>query len=297
MPINHSFSITMCNFKLVAKLAIFICIIIILAIALLLGIIGPVLRGYIAELQEDFPLEPGSVVEHPFQSLKTLMVFFGNYISSHTYFVTIRIVYLFLLSMGLRFFAQLSMLPLAKILHSKMSTGFDTGFLNTFISTIGENLLYSLISSFIYTIFDGLILIATVYLAVWATQTFGILGITVSLFIAIELITLRTTLFCQWLPELVKSKSRNIFSALITSIKPMAGNFRKNFICMTVINIMFFAVCMTTALPTIGLLPILAFPTYMVLYTALSQALNFSYFQQKYFIDNGSTIYEPTKKF
>lgn len=297
MPINHSFSITMCNFKLVAKLALFICIIIIIAIALLLGIIGPVLRGYISELQEDFPLKPESVVEHPLQSLKTLIVFFGNYISSHTYFVTIRIVYLFLLAMGLRFFAQLSMLPLAKILHSKMATGFDMGFLNAFISTIGENVLYSFISSVIYTVLDGLICIATVYLAVWATQTFGILGITVSIFIAIELITLRTTLFCQWLPEIVKSKKRNIFTALISSIKPMAGHFRKNFICMTVINVMFFGLCMTTALPTIGLIPILALPTYMVLYTALAQALNFSYFQQKYFIDNGATIYEPTKKF
>ncbi len=297
MPINHSFSITMCNFKLVAKLALFICIIIILAIALLFSIVGPVLRGFVEELQDDFPLVPENVVEHPLKSIKVLVYFFGNYISSHTYFVTMRIVYLFLLTIGIRFFAQISLLPLAKILYSKMTSGFDMGFLNAFISTIGENLLFSLISAIIYTVIDGLICIAMVYLAVWAMQTFGILGVTVSIFIAIELITLRATLFCQWLPEMVKSKKRNIFTALFASAKPMFGHFRKNFICLSVINIMLFGLIMSTALPTLGLIPILALPTYMVLYTALAQALNFSYFQQKYFIDNGATVYVPTKKF
>ncbi len=297
MPINHSFSLTLCNFKLVAKLAVFIFILSIVAIALILGILGPIVQGFITELQEDFPITPEEVIEHPFKSLRAVMDFFSSYISTHTMFVTKRIVFVFLLIMGVKFFMQLPMLPLSKIMHSKMTTGFDIGLINAFVSTIGENLIYTLLTSVIYTIIDGAIAIATVYFAVWMAKLFGLMGITVSLFVFVMLITLRMSLFCQWLPEVVKGKSRNIFKALQLSAKPVIKHFTKNTICICVVNFVFISTILTTLIPTAGLLPILLLPTYMVLYTILGQALSFSFYKQKYFIDNGATIYDPTKKY
>lgn len=297
MPINHSFSITMCNFKLVAKLAIFIFILTVIAAALILGIVGPIVQGFVTELQEDFPITPEEVIEHPLNSIKSVVSFFGNYISTHTHFVTTRMLFALLLIMGIKFFLQLPMLPLAKIMHSKMSTGFDIGLINAFVSTIGENLLFSSITALVFTILDGAITIATVYMAVWLLKVFGLVGITISLFVLILLLTIRMSLFCQWLPELVKSKSRNIFKALALSFKPATKNFRKNAICIMVINIALYACAATTAIWTVGLLPILLLPTFMVLYTALGQTLSFSYHQQKYFVDNGTTIYDPAKKY
>lgn len=297
MPINHSISITFCNFKLVAKLAIFIFILSIIAVALILGILGPIIQGFITELQEDLPITPENVVEHPLKSLRVVMDFFTNYISTHSIFVTKRILFVFLLVMGVKFFLQLPMLPLAKILHSKMTTGFDVGLVNAFISTIGENLLYTFLTAVVYTVIDGAIAIGMVYFAVWLVKSVGLMGITISLFVLILLISLRMSLFCQWLPEVVRSKDRNIFKALKISLQPVIKNFTKNTICICVVNFLFISAILTTLLPTAGLLPILLLPTYMVLYTALGQTLSFSFYKQKYFVDNGATIYDPTKKY
>lgn len=297
MPIKHSFSILLCNFKLVAKLFVFLMIIVLLASAILIGILDPVLKDFFDDVRDELHLDADEFVQHPILSMQKFFKHFSDFLAANSSMVWTKIIYIWLLIMGSRFLISLPLLPVTKILHSKMTTGFDMGLANATVSTFGQNLLFCLVTSIILSTFDILLFVGIAYLVSALFKLIGIIALPICVLILALIYTARMAVVCQWLPHIAAQQSKNIFVAFKNSLKPTFKNFRKNFICLFVVTVCTVTIALVTLIPTIGLFPMLLMPTFMVIYAAMCLALNYSYYEQKYFIDNGITVYNPTKKY
>ncbi|HKL73918.1 MAG TPA: hypothetical protein VJ903_03400 [Clostridia bacterium] len=297
MPIRNSLNVLLCNFKLVYKLLLFILIITLIAVAICFSIINPIFEGYYEVVREQFDYVIEDMVKHPIMMFQSFFNIFLDYLDINSSFVSIKMLNLSLLFIGLRFFIMLPVLPVANVLHSKMTTNFDQGLFNSFVSSLPQCLLFSLLSAVVLGLIDLAILVGIALLAVPLIKFLGLIALPICLAIAIGAFSLRMSLVCQWLPEISRNNGKKIFSALKASIQPTIKQFTKNFICISVTNTVSVALLMSTFIPTVGLFPIFLIPTFVVLYQSLYLALNFSYNHQKYFIDNGVTVYDPTKKF
>lgn len=297
MPIKHSFSILFCNFKLVAKLAVFFLIIMIIAGAIMIGIVRPVLNEFFDALRNDVAISAGDFYEHPIKSLQTFADYFSQFLSNNSSELDVKLVYLWILVVVSRFLMILPLMPVTKILYDKMTSGFDMGLLNATVSTIGQNLLYSAVMSLFVGTFDLALMAGMCFLFVWAVRTAGVIMLPLVLLILLLVYTVRLCLFSHWLPEIFASDSKNIFKAFAVSLKPAFEKFVKNFLCLFFLLIATYTLFATSLIPTVGLVPIFCIPLFVTLYAAMSLTLNFSYHQRKYFIDNGVTVYNPVKKY
>jgi hypothetical protein len=246
-------------------------------------------------LREQFEYHTEEIIRHPIKTLQSFFDIFLKYFDVNSSEINLKLVNLSLLFIGLRFFVVLPIMPVAIVLYSKMTTNFDKGLFNSFVSSLPQCLLYTLVSSVVFGIIDLGLFALLALVSVQLIKLLGFIALPVSLALAIGIFSLRMTLVCQWLPEICKNNGKKIFSAFKTSLRPTIKQFSKNFICMTVVNTLSIAIMTTTFLPTAGLVPILLIPTFIVLYQSMYLALNFSYRKQKYFIDNGVTVYDPTK--
>lgn len=301
MPIKNSISILFSNFKLVYKLLLLMVIIVLIATAIVFAILGPVFEGYFEQVRNsmtaNFEHNFQSMIAHPILTIQTILRMFTIYFTENSHFVNLRIIYSALIIIFARFLLSLSLVPVNKIMYSKMTTNFDEGLLNAFISTLPQSFFYSLITSIVLGIIDFALAFGLIYFAVWFIQAIGLLAFPITLALAITIYTLRITFLSQWLPEMAKSEDKNIFRSLKKSFTPLFKNFKKNFICMSVSIIIFVGLSLATLVPTFGLIPALLLPTFIVYYITLNITLNFSYYCQKYYTDNGVTIYNPTKLF
>ncbi len=297
MPIRNSFYVLMCNFKLVYKLLFFILIIILVAVALTFSIVRPIFDGYYDFLREQFEYHAEEMIRHPIKTIQSFFAIFLEYFDINSAFINLKLLKLAFLFIGLRFFVMLPMMPVASVIYSKMTTNFDKGLFNSFVSSLPQCLLYTLITSIIIGLIDLGLLALVALTTVQLVKLIGITALPLSLALCIALFSLRMALLCQWMPEICQNNGKKIFSAFKTSLKPTFKQFSKNYICITVVNTLSVVAISTTLVPTAGLVPILLVPTLIVLYQSLYLTLNFSYRKQKYFIDNGVTVYDPNKIF
>ena len=294
MPIKHSASVLLCNFKLVAKVFVFFLVILLLVGALMLGVMKPIFDGFFSELQAHNPINAQQFFDHPINSLKQYVAMFGDYLTNMEDF-GLNLFYLWLIIIVTGFLFRLPILPITKILHGKMTSGFDMGLLNAFITTVGQNLVYSAASSLVVGTVDVLILVGVCYAGVYLAQAIGLIALPICSLIAFSLYAVRMSLFCHWLPEVVSSEKKNIFRALAVSLKPTCKRFVKDFICLFFMIITGWSLAVLTSIPTFGAATLLIVPTVFTMYAAMCLCLNYSYKQQKYFIDNGVTVYNPVK--
>lgn len=297
MPIKNSFSQLFCNFKLVGKIFLFILIIMLVATAVLMSILSPVLEGYFHKMQEEAPISPEEFIKHPIKSLERFFAFFTEFLQANSDMVSKRVVYIVIVVIAARFLLLLPLFPVNKILHEKMTSGFDVGLFNAFVNTLAQNLLFNLVFSLITGFVDLAIFTGIIYLTSALLKIIGVISLPISLLIALALYSLRVTVFCQWLPEYFMNKPKNVFLALGAGLKTGFKQFRKNYICIFVTFIIYFAIGASTLFTTFGLVPILLIPTIMVTHTSLCLILNYTYHKHKYFTDNGVTVYNPVKKY
>ncbi len=296
MPIRHTYSILCSNLALVVKIAIMILIILLIAVACFYGLLHPLyldLREIIES--ENFIVSAEQLINHPIHTLSSLAssyVDFFKQIHWQTSFLWIILVYV-----GFKFFFTLPLLPATKVLYVKMSTGFDVGITNAFISTGFQNLLLALFCSVILSIIDLALFAAILALCYALLSLISFFAIPVCIFLYLLLKTARMAIICQWLPEICASESKNIFRNLGNSLLFSLKKFRKNFLCLLFINVVEYAIISATVFPSLGVIPIIMIPIYFVKYCIMTLTLNFSYNKSKYYIDNGSTVYTPTRLF
>lgn len=296
MPIKNSFSVLLCNFKLVGKILFFILIIMLIASAVLMSIASPVLKAYFQKMQEEAPVSADEFLKHPIKSMERFLDFFIEFTKENPALVNTRVLFLILTLVISRFLLFLPMLPVTKILHQKMTTGFDAGLTNAFVNTLWQNLLFGLVFSIVIGLADIGILIGLVYLTSWLMSVIKILALPIGLLLALVIFSFRMTLFCQWLPEYFRNEPKNVFLSLGDGFKTCFKGFGKNYICIFVMTTVGFTLMSVSFLPTFGLMPALLVPTFMVFHSALCLCLNYSYHKHKYFTDNGVTVYNPIKK-
>ncbi len=272
-------------------------IVTLIAAAVLMGILSPVLQGYFDKIQEETPITPDDVVRHPIKSLEKLLIFFTDFLKQNSDMVSLRMLYLGIFVVISRFLIYLPMFPVTKILHEKMTSGFDVGLINAFLSTLKQNLLLNLVLSVAIGIVDILLFVASIYMTLGLFRLIGIISLPISLLIILSVYSLRMTAVCQILPEYFMNKPKPMFKAVPLGFKTAFKQFTKNFICIFVMLIIYFSIIVTTFVPTLGLVPILLVPTIMVIQSALYLILNYTYKRHKYFTDNGVTVYNPVKKY
>lgn len=295
MPLNHTFSLAMCNTKLIVKLALVLLVLAVLFFAVFFAILDPLIAG-IRDIVAQTEIDPGEFINHPFVTFKEQIV---DKCVDHLKTVDLgaTIGYFFLTYFFFRFFCLIPQLPVTKVLYNKMTTGYDVGLFNALVSTGFQNLLLSLILATITTVLNTALLAgfcALVYLCMIG-KTYVLIPFVILLYIG--LLSVKTCLFSQWMPEICASEVKNIFVGIKNALKGTFTKFRKNFLCFLTLNLIWFAIVTATALLSVGVIPLVSIPVFVVLRSTLSLTLNFSYHKQKYFIDNGTTIYTPTKKF
>lgn len=295
MPINHSFSILMCNIKLVLKLTILILIIGLLIFALIASAIMPIVKDF-SSIIRNSDIDADMLVNHPIQTIRTEIIDeCMNYLKNTNWETTL--IYIILLLYALGFLFTVTKLPVTKVLYNKMISGYDIGLLHAFISTGFQNLLLSLILSIISFAISAGLFIGTWSLVMLCFDADLLILIPFIIILWLAALSVRSCFFSQWMPEICASQSKNIFDGLKIGIKGSVKRFSKNFLCYFTINFILFAVIVSTIILSFGAIPLICIPVYIVLACALSLTLNFSYHQQKYFIDNGGTVYTPTKLF
>lgn len=296
MPIKHSLSILVCNFKLVAKIFVFFLVILLVVGALLMGIMKPIFDGFFSELQENMPINAEEFFKHPIVSTRQYFDMFGTYLTNMDNF-GLQLFYLWLIAIVTGFLLRLPLLPVTKILYGKTISGFDMGLLNAVVSTIGQNLIYSSLTALILGTVDVGIIVGASFLMVAAFRGIGFIALPIIALLVFALYTVRMCVFCHWLPEICASDSKNVFKAFVRALKPAFKKFIKSFVCLFFLLVVGWSFAALTALPTFGAATLLIIPTVFTLYSAMCLCLNYSYKQQKYFTDNGVTIYNPIKKF
>ena len=285
----------MCNTKLIFKLALVLLVLAVLFFAIFFAIIDP-LVDKIHDIVVTTEIDADAFINHPFVTFKEqIWDKCVNDLKGIDLGATIG--YLLLTYFFLRFFALIPQLPVTKVLYNKMTTGYDVGLFNSLVATGFQNLLLSFILALIMTVLNIGLLVGFCALAYVCIngKTYVLLPFIILLYIA--LLAVKTCLFSQWMPEICASEVKNIFVGIKNALRGTFVKFRKNFLCFFTLDLIWFALVAATAIPSLGVIPLVSIPVFIVLRATLSLTLNFSYHKQKYFIDNGTTIYTPTKKF
>lgn len=295
MPLNHSLSITMCNIKLVLRLALILLVFGLIVFAAVTAILNPILGGLV-DIVKQTNVDPDALINHPFITIRSQFIDpFVSYLKTVNLGATIA--YIVLSYFVVNFFIFLTILPVSKVLYNKMTSGYDIGLFNAFVSTGFQNLLLTLILAlFNVVVTIGLSVgVGALFVVCIRAKIYILLPFFVLLFIAA--LSAKTCLFAQWFPEICASQQKNIFIGIKNALRGTFKKFRKNFLCFFTVNTVWVTVVAVTLLPTIGAVPLITLPFFLVLESTLGLTLNFSFHQKKYFVNNGETIYNPTKLF
>jgi hypothetical protein len=179
-------------------------------------------------------------------------------------------------------FMNLAKLPVAKILHSKMSQSYNERFYYALFSSLGTSLVYSLIYSLMSVAFDLIVLTLSVLLFVWLNPLIGFFGLTLIAFVALSLLSLKQCIFSQWVPSVV-IETKNIFKALRLSFAKSLKNIRHTFVPHFFGATVMFAITATTFIFTFGLLPILLIPIYIIYANTVDVVTYFTINNKKFY--------------
>ena len=291
MNLRHSLSLTVSSVTLILKVLLYTTVLFLIAFALFMAITEPIIESFgsefdmIAELQEDFSAMLQRGDNGPLQ----------NFISSNSDELVRTVILYILLFLLIRFGVAFSLIPTAFVLYNKMSTGFNQGFINATVATGGKAALYALTYTAITVPMDLIILIIGYYFVGFLVGTIGTVGLAIGTLCTMALAAFRLSLTAGWAPEMIAENLK--FSV---SVKRFFANFNWNYVkeIYPSILMMFITVrgiVATTAVPTIGIIPIFVLPCCFVWYTAISAVGYFNCKKRKYYIDE--RVIDPNDRF
>ncbi|MDD4316247.1 MAG: hypothetical protein PHC84_03695 [Clostridia bacterium] len=295
MQFKNSLSIFAGNLALSYKLLLLIFIAFIIAAALFVSLFNPLLDGLREALEiEGISLSFTDIIQDPVKNLSAIWNATTDYLSNNTLLLVSRFIFLGLLVIFARFFGTLALVPATKMLHNKMTTGYSSGLLSSFVANFPQTLLYALISSIIFSIIDlgALFLSMLMFFALYKIFKVSALFIVFGLFLAVY--SARITLFSQWLP-LIADGGKNVIKTFIQSVKLGLKSFGVNYPMVLTINLVYFAIVMVCTLPTFGVLSIVTLPMYMTMLCICGLTSYFNMMNRKYYTDEGLTVYSPGK--
>lgn len=289
MIFKNSVSIFLSNISLIYKLLIFMMIVLIIAVALFIGIIGPVLGNIFSTSDLTTFMQTDDLDNLDKITFKDL---FGSLIQDlrGVFDLNKTVIYSTLAWMGLvyllaRFFFTLSHVPIAKVIYDKMSSNFNNGFLAAFIQYSRQAFGYALFSSLISVPLDLLVTLGVVMLGIKLSSVVNIFAIAFSITIIMLYSALRSSLFNQWIPFIIAENLGTVqafkkcITSSLTSLKDIFAS------TLIVYVLVIWATGGGLNLITFGIVPIFIVPFAMVFLNIMYMVKYFNNNNKKYYVD------------
>ncbi len=287
MNTRHALSLTVSNIGLIAKVFLYSTVLILIGVAVIVSVTDPILEALDAdidladEIREDFNnfytgnREAGEALT---AGLKT---FFSRNSAEIARAVALYIVIFVLLRLGVSF----ALVPAAYVLYNKMSSNFNSGFVNAMIAMAGKGALFALTYTVITVPIDIVIFVGSYFLASWLFNAFEIIGLVITIIVAIALYALRISVFGRWIPLTICENMK-----FADSCRAFFGDFRlaavkEVYPSFLVMLVLVFGVVASTALFTVGVVPIMIMPAAFVGYNCINLVAYFNETKRKYYID------------
>ena len=153
------------------------------------------------------------------------------------------------------------------------------------IAMAGKGALFALTYTVITVPIDIVIFVGSYFLASWLFNAFEIIGLVIAIIVAIALYALRISVFGRWIPLTICENMK-----FADSCRAFFGDFRfsavkevyPSFLAMLVFV---FGVVASTALFTVGVVPIMIMPAAFVGYNCINLVAYFNETKRKYYID------------
>jgi len=297
MIVKNSVSIFLSNISLIYKLLIFMMIVLIIAIALFIGIIGPALNKIFAAsdlttLIETYNLENIDKITYT-DLFGALLQDLRGVFNINKSVIYSSLAWISLVYMLARFFFTLSQVPIAKMIFDKMSSNFNNGFLPTCIQYSKQALVYALISSLISVPLDLAVIWGIIALGIKLSSVVNFFAIAFSVTLLLLYAALRTSLLSQWVP-LIIAENLGVIDALRKSIVPSLASFKDIFSASLIVFVLItWSASGGLNLITFGIVPIFIFPFAMVFLNIMNMVKYFNNNNKKYYVDQ-TRIEDPS---
>ncbi|MFA5449224.1 MAG: hypothetical protein WC292_02130 [Clostridia bacterium] len=286
MTFKKSMSIFLGNIDTLFKVLLYSFVLILICLAVLVAIIRPIVGGMFnaLELADQLQETVNTWLEGGQGSFGKFFSDIGATFSDNSlglwnmFFIVMLFYALF------KFFLLLTYIPLSKVLCRKMSESYTEKFYAAFVGSLGKSLLFALLHTLMTVAIDAAILLGGYYLFKFIYSAFKILSLTIVAFAVIILFSLKTTMLNQWVPNIVCGK-KEVFPALRSAFPAAKRSFSSIFSSVLALYIMLFGLIASTWLSSLGVVPIIAVASFMVLENAVGLTTYFKDNNLKFYTD------------
>ena len=173
---------------------------------------------------------------------------------------------------------------LTQVNRGFMTDNAKTGFFASYVSLFLSSLLYALVKTIVFTLFN-LIIIAVLYFSAKAVTSVPVFIPFVFMGIFIFFMALRSSLFFAWSPFVIIEKT-GVIKGLWYSIVLCFKNFSKVFIGYLVSWTLIVSTILFIGIFTLGIGLILVIPTYIVFLSILNMTYFYGKTFRRYYVDN-----------
>lgn len=295
MILRHSLSVTLGNYKLIIKVFIISAILSLAAIAVFASILTPILNAVGAN--SDFvPMLEGAfdkLMHGDVSIIDDILVKADEILGGANVDLSGAIAWSVAMAFIIKLLFAFLCVGAGYVIYNKLISDCENGYVNAIVSTLAKAVPYAVINALVTVPADIGIAVATYYLAKLLLKGLGLAGLILALFIGILLYTARVAIIGQFIPTMF-AENLGFFKSFRKAAVASAKAFKEAYPVMLVLTVGIFGVIFTTAVPTVGILPIAILPVMLVLYCSVNTIICFRARGQKYYIDE--RVVEPETK-
>lgn len=226
----------------------------------------------------------GNVASLLTSTLTLIERFFGYYVTNPEILWDFTIKFGFLILGVYKFLLTTFELGFSKQIYGIMSDNAKPGFWVSYISQFSKSVLYSLVKTVAFAIYD-IVMLIVLYFSLSAVFDVPVLIPVIAMLIIIVFLTVRSSLFFAWLPYITVD-GRNMFVALGKSVILFFKNFAKVFSAYLIGWICMISLCVFLAIFTFGVALLIAVPVCSVFLSFLNMTLFYSSNGMRYYMDD-----------
>lgn len=195
----------------------------------------------------------------------------------------------FLIFVLLKFICSTLDIALNKVIQGYMSDNCKLKFAHEYIENVFKSMLYALIKTLVFLLYDFIAIIA-IYYSLVALESFAIAIPFVFFFELIIFMTMRSSLFFGWSASM-SVDGKGVFGALANSIVLCFKHFAKIFSGFFVSWIIIIALSVFFSLFTFGVGLVLSIPIFVVFLSVLNLTYYYGKNNMRYYLDG--KIFDP----
>ncbi len=264
-------------------------IVLIIAIALFIGIIGPAINAIFTEsdlstFMEVYDLEDIEKVTYS-DLFGAVIKDLREVFNAHKSAIYGTLAWISLVYLLARFFFTLSQVPIAKMIYDKMSSNFNNGFLSTCIQYSKQAFVFALLSSLISVPLDLAVMLGIIALGIKLSTVVNFFAIAFSVTLLLLYASFRSSLLSQWVP-LIIAENLGVVDAFRKSFAPSLSSLKEIFSATLIVFVLIiWSVSGGLSLVTFGIVPIFIIPFAMVFLNILNMVKYFNNNNKKYYVD------------